>query len=158
MKSHSANADGHQKDKVPPPVKFDAFSTEAESDNEFLTQHENLVELCSYCVEGNTRVLAYEFATMGSLHDILHGRKGVQGTQPGPVLDWMQRPKIVVHAAKGLNYLHEKVQPSIIHRDVRSTNVLLFEDLRDKIADFNFSNQALDMAVMLVLDRLCYLG
>ncbi|MFS7950493.1 putative non-specific protein-tyrosine kinase RLK-Pelle-RLCK-VIII family [Helianthus anomalus] len=127
---------GHQKDKVPPPVKFDAqkpmptievpglsldelkektenfgskaligegsygrvyfanlnngksvavkkldVSTEAELDNEFLTQvamvsslkHENLVELCSYCVEGNTRVLAYEFATMGSLHDILHG-------------------------------------------------------------------------------------
>ncbi|KAI7726255.1 hypothetical protein M8C21_008599, partial [Ambrosia artemisiifolia] len=112
-------------------------------------KHENLVELCGYCVDGNTRVLAYEFATMGSLHDILHGRKGVQGAQPGPVLDWMQRVKIAVDAAKGLDYLHEKVQPSIIHRDVRSSNVLLFEDLRAKIADFNLSNQAPDMAARL---------
>ncbi|KAI7739010.1 hypothetical protein M8C21_030543, partial [Ambrosia artemisiifolia] len=134
----------------------------AESDNEFLTQvsmvsklkHENFVELCGYCVEGNTRVLAYEFATMGSLHDILHGRKGVQGAQPGPVLDWMQRVRIAVDAAKGLDYLHEKVQPSIIHRDIRSSNVLLFEDLRAKIADFNLSNQAPDMAARLHSTRL----
>ncbi|KAI3716477.1 hypothetical protein L1987_67382 [Smallanthus sonchifolius] len=138
-------------------VKKLDVSTEAESNNEFLTQvsmvstlkHENFVELCGYCVEGNTRVLAYEFATMGSLHDILHGRKGVQGAQPGPVLDWMQRVRIAVDAAKGLDYLHEKVQPSIIHRDIRSSNVLLFEDLRAKIADFNLSNQAPDMAARL---------
>ncbi|MFS7935674.1 putative non-specific protein-tyrosine kinase RLK-Pelle-RLCK-VIII family [Helianthus anomalus] len=138
-------------------VKKLDVSTEAESDNEFLTRvamvstlkHENLVELCGYCVEGNTRVLAYEFATMGSLHDILHGRKGVQGAQPGPVLDWIQRVKIVVDAAKGLDYLHEKVQPSIILRDVRSSNMLLFEDLRAKIVDFNLSNQAPDMAARL---------
>jgi pto-interacting protein 1 len=42
------------------------------------------------------------------------GRKGVAGAQPGPALDWMQRVKIVVDAAKGLEYLHEKVQPSIV--------------------------------------------
>ncbi|KAD7478132.1 hypothetical protein R6Q59_007579 [Mikania micrantha] len=136
--------------------KLDA-STEVESNNEFLTQvsmfsnlkHENLIELLGYCVEGDIRVLAYEFATMGSLHDILHGRKGVQGAQPGPVLDWMQRVRIAVDAAKGLEYLHEKVQPSIIHRDIRSSNVLLFEDLKAKIADFNLSNQSPDMAARL---------
>nr|GMD06314.1 PTI1-like tyrosine-protein kinase 3 [Ipomoea batatas] len=57
-------------------------SSEQESNVEFLTQvstvstlkHENLVELLGYCVEGNLRILAYEFATMGSLHDILHGQ------------------------------------------------------------------------------------
>ncbi|KAL4591242.1 hypothetical protein LXL04_004198 [Taraxacum kok-saghyz] len=138
-------------------VKKLDVSPEAESNNEFLTQvamvstlkHDNFVELCGYCVEGNTRVLAYEFATMGSLHDILHGRKGVQGAQPGPVLNWMDRVKIAVDGAKGLEYLHEKVQPSIIHRDIRSSNVLLFEDLRAKIADFNLSNQAPDMAARL---------
>ncbi|XP_048127512.1 PTI1-like tyrosine-protein kinase 3 isoform X3 [Rhodamnia argentea] len=136
--------------------KLDA-SSEAGSNVEFLTQvsmvsrlrHENLVELLGYCVEGNLRVLAYEFATMGSLHDVLHGRKGVQGAQPGPVLDWMQRVKIAVDAARGLEYLHEKVQPSIIHRDIRSSNVLLFEDFKAKIADFNLSNQAPDMAARL---------
>ncbi|XP_043709999.1 PTI1-like tyrosine-protein kinase 1 isoform X1 [Telopea speciosissima] len=132
-------------------------SSEPETNVEFLTQvsmvsrlkHENIVELLGYCVEGNLRVLAYEFATMGSLHDILHGRKGVQGAQPGPVLDWMQRVRIAVSAARGLEYLHEKVSPSIIHRDIRSSNVLLFEDFKAKIADFNLSNQAPDMAARL---------
>ncbi|KAF3457952.1 hypothetical protein FNV43_RR02614 [Rhamnella rubrinervis] len=133
------------------------FRSEPETNVEFLTQvsmvsrmkHENLVELLGYCVEGNLRVLAYEFATMGSLHDILHGRKGVQGAQPGPTLDWMQRVRIAVDAARGLEYLHEKVQPSIIHRDIRSSNVLLFENFKAKVADFNLSNQAPDMAARL---------
>ncbi|KAJ6377827.1 hypothetical protein OIU78_028117 [Salix suchowensis] len=138
-------------------VKKLDVASEPETNVEFLTQvsmvsrlkHENCVELLGYCVEGNLRVLAYEFATMGSLHDILHGRKGVQGAQPGPVLDWMQRVRIAVDAARGLEYLHEKVQPVVIHRDVRSSNVLLFEDFKAKIADFNLSNQAPDMAARL---------
>ncbi|XWS22267.1 hypothetical protein CRYUN_Cryun29cG0019500 [Craigia yunnanensis] len=133
------------------------ISSEPESNVDFLTQvsmvsrlkHDNLVKLQGYCVEGNLRVLAYEFATMGSLHDILHGRKGVQGAQPGPVLDWMQRVRISVDAARGLEYLHEKVQPSVIHRDIRSSNVLLFEEFKTKIADFNLSNQSPDMAARL---------
>ncbi|XP_062193709.1 PTI1-like tyrosine-protein kinase 3 [Phragmites australis] len=136
--------------------KLDA-STNPELDNEFLTQvslasklkHDNFVEMLGYCVEGNQHLVAYEFATMGSLHDILHGRKGVPGAQPGPALDWMQRVKIAIDAAKGLEYLHEKVQPSIVHRDIRSSNVLLFEDYKAKIADFNLSNQSPDMAARL---------
>ncbi|KAL6661902.1 hypothetical protein ACP70R_001286 [Stipagrostis hirtigluma subsp. patula] len=132
-------------------------SADPEPDNEFLAQvsmvsrlkHENFVDMLGYCIEGDQRLLAYEFATMGSLHDILHGRKGVAGAQPGPALDWMQRVKIAVDAAKGLEYLHEKVQPSIVHRDIRSSNVLLFEDYKAKIADFNLSNQSPDMAARL---------
>lgn len=73
----------------------------------------------------------------------------MQGAQPGPVLDWIQRVKIAVGAAKGLEYLHEKAQPHIIHRDIRSSNVLLFDDFAAKIADFNLSNQAPDMAARL---------
>ncbi|XP_056863760.1 PTI1-like tyrosine-protein kinase 3 isoform X2 [Raphanus sativus] len=132
-------------------------AAEPESNVEFLTQvsrvsklqHENFVQLFGYCVEGNVRILAYEFATMGSLHDILHGRKGVQGAQPGPTLDWIQRVRIAVDAARGLEYLHEKAQPVVIHRDIRSSNVLLFEDFKAKIADFNLSNQSPDMAARL---------
>ncbi|PKA49947.1 PTI1-like tyrosine-protein kinase 3 [Apostasia shenzhenica] len=132
-------------------------SQEPESNAEFLShvsmvsklKHHNFVELLGYCVEGNLRLLGYEFATMGSLHDVLHGRKGLQGAQPGPVLDWMQRVRIAIDAAKGLEYLHEKAQPSIIHRDMRSSNILLFEDFRAKVADFNLSNQAPDMAACL---------
>jgi len=126
-------------------------------DQEFLAQvsmvsrlkHENVVELLGYCADGTLRVLAYEFATMGSLHDMLHGRKGVKGAQPGPVLSWSQRVKIAVGAAKGLENLHEKAQPHIIHRDIKSSNVLLFDDDVAKIADFDLSNQAPDMAARL---------
>ncbi|KAL5981662.1 cleavage polyadenylation factor subunit pti1 [Asimina triloba] len=130
-------------------------------DQEFLAQkakqvsmvsrlkHEHVVELIGYCIDGSLRVLAYEFAPMGSLHDILHGRKGVKGAQPGPVLSWAQRVKIAVGAAKGLEYLHEKAQPHLIHRDIKSSNVLLFDDYVSKIADFDLSNQAPDTAARL---------
>ncbi|PKI42898.1 hypothetical protein CRG98_036696 [Punica granatum] len=102
-----------------------------------------------YCLEANNRILVYQFATKGSLHDILHGRKGVQGAEPGPVLSWNQRVKIAYGAARGLEYLHEKVQPPIVHRDVRSSNVLIFDDFLAKIADFNLSNQSSDTAARL---------
>ncbi|CAO2827200.1 unnamed protein product [Amaranthus hypochondriacus] len=125
--------------------------------DEFLAQvsmvsrlkHENFVELLGYCVDGNHRILAYEFASNGSLHDILHGRKGVKGAQPGPVLSWAQRVKIAVSAARGLEFLHEKAVPHIIHRDIKSSNILLFGDDVAKIGDFDLSNEAPDMAARL---------
>ncbi|GKV25867.1 hypothetical protein SLEP1_g35248 [Rubroshorea leprosula] len=136
--------------------KLDA-STSQEPDNDFTAQlsvvsrlkHEHFVELIGYCLDANNRILVYEFATVGSLHDVLHGRKGVQGAEPGPNLSWNQRVKIAFGAAKGLEYLHEKVQPSIVHRDVRSSNVLLFDDFLSKIADFNLTNQSSDTAARL---------
>ncbi|XVF28120.1 hypothetical protein REPUB_Repub15cG0001800 [Reevesia pubescens] len=126
-------------------------------DQEFLAQvsmvsrlkHDNVVELLGYCIDGSLRLLAYEYASNGSLHDMLHGKKGVKGAQPGPVLSWTQRVKIAVGAAKGLEYLHEKAQPHIIHRDIKSSNLLLFDDDVAKIADFDLSNQAPDMAARL---------
>ncbi|KAF9610715.1 hypothetical protein IFM89_024565, partial [Coptis chinensis] len=125
-------------------VAIKKLDTSSESNFEFFSlvsmisrlKHGNLVQLLGYCVEGNIRVLAYEFATMGSLHDILHGRKGVQGAQPGPVLDWMQRVTIAIDAARGLEYLHESMQ---IHGKISSRNVLLFEDFKAKIADSNLA-------------------
>ncbi|XP_038989884.1 PTI1-like tyrosine-protein kinase 3, partial [Phoenix dactylifera] len=133
--------------------KYDKPSNPA-SNTEFLKQlsrasrlkHENFVELLSYCVEEDLRLLTYEYATLGSLHDYLHGRKGVCGAKPGPLLSWKQRLRIALDAAIGLEYLHEKVQPSIVHQDMRSSNVLLFQDFRAKIADFNILCQAPDAA------------
>lgn len=139
---------------------------------------DHFVELLGYCLEENNRILIYQYASLGSLHDILHGRsnntnkqvlywwnifstlikhyefgvvgrKGVQGAEPGPVLNWSQRVKIAFGAAKGLEFLHEKCQPSIVHRDVRSSNVLLFDDYESKIADFNLTNQSSDTAARL---------
>lgn len=79
------------------------------------------------------------------------GKKGVQGAKAGPVLTWAQRVKIAVGAAKGLEYLHEKAQPRIIHRDIKSSTIFLFDDDDDvaKIGDFDLSNQAPDMAARL---------
>ncbi|KAJ4705538.1 Protein kinase [Melia azedarach] len=135
--------------------KLDTGSQEPETD--FAAQlsvvsrlkHEHFVELLGYCLEQNNRILVYQYATMGSLHDVLHGRKGVQGAEPGPVLSWNQRVKVAFGAAKGLEYLHEKVQPPIVHRDIRSSNVLLFDDFKAKIADFNLTNQSSDTAARL---------
>lgn len=126
-------------------------------DQEFVAQvsmvsrlkHDNVVELVGYCIDGSHRALAFEYAPNGSLHDILHGKKGVKGAQPGHVLSWTQRVKIAVGAAQGLEYLHEKAQPHIIHRDIKSSNLLLFDDDVAKIADFDLSNQAPDMAARL---------
>ncbi|CAI9284884.1 unnamed protein product [Lactuca saligna] len=112
-------------------------------------KHDNVVELLGYCVDGDWRVLAYEFASLGSLRDILHGRKGVKGAQQGPILSWSQRVKIAVGAAKGLEYLHQKTQPSIIHADMKSSNVILFEDHVAKIRDIDLTQQTLGMAARL---------
>ncbi|KAG0492749.1 hypothetical protein HPP92_005887 [Vanilla planifolia] len=128
-----------------------------ESDSDFAAQlamvsrlkYEYFVQLLGYCLEDNNRILVYQFATKGSLHDVLHGRKGVQDAEPGPVLSWIQRVKIAYGAAKGLEFLHEKVQPPIVHRDVRSSNVLLFDNFESKMSDFNLTNQSPDTAARL---------
>ncbi|XP_076899718.1 putative protein kinase At2g41970 [Bidens hawaiensis] len=103
-------------------------------------KNEYIVELLGYCLEEDNRILVYEYAPNGSLHDVLHGKKGVEGATPGPHLTWAHRAKIAYGAARGLEYLHEKVQPPIIHRDIRSSNILLFNDFESKVADFNLSN------------------
>ncbi|XP_020244259.1 probable protein kinase At2g41970 [Asparagus officinalis] len=132
-------------------------SASQDSDADFETQisavsrlkHEYFVGLLGYCMEREDRILVYQFATLGSLHDTLHGRKGVQDAAPGPALSWNQRVKIAYGAARGLEYLHEKVQPPIVHRDVRSSNVLLFDNYESKLADFTLSNQSPDTAARL---------
>ncbi|XP_073279946.1 putative receptor-like protein kinase At5g39000 [Primulina huaijiensis] len=134
--------------------KLDADSS-PEPDSDFMPQlslvsrlkHEHFVRLLGYCVEANYRILAYEYATNGTLHDVLHGRKGVRGAKPGPVLTWNQRVKIAFGVAKGLEFLHEKCQPSVVHRDVRSSNVLLFDDDLAKLADITLSERSSDITV-----------
>ncbi|CAL9081782.1 unnamed protein product [Musa textilis] len=116
-------------------------------------KHRNFVQLLGYYVEGNMRLLAYEFATMGSLQDILHGRRGALGTQQRPLLGWEQRVRIAFDAARGLEYLHEMVQPPVVHRNIKSGNILIFDEGRAKIADFDLLNQAPDMATRLLSTR-----
>ncbi|KAM7488669.1 hypothetical protein LguiB_026153 [Lonicera macranthoides] len=115
-------------------------------------KHENVIQLLGYCIDVDLCFLAYEYAPNGSLHDILHRRKGIKRLQLGTVLSWSQRVKIAVGAAKGLQYFHEKPQPNIIHGGIKSSNVLLFNDGIAKIADIKFSNRTLDVEPTLPYD------
>ncbi|KAI3470385.1 hypothetical protein Pfo_027048 [Paulownia fortunei] len=94
--------------------------------------HKNLVGLVGFCFEQGEQMLVYEFMANGTLRESLSGRSGVH-------LDWKRRIRIVLGSARGLAYLHELANPPIIHRDVKSTNILLDENLTAKVADFGLS-------------------
>ncbi|KAG0567388.1 hypothetical protein KC19_7G131500 [Ceratodon purpureus] len=103
-------------------------------------RHAQLVNLVGYCEEMGERILVYEFMSNGTLHDHLHG--GL--TQ----LSWAMRFRIAVHAARGIEYLHRDATPRIIHKDIKSSNILLDSDWNARVADFglsHFTNQVGDM-------------
>ncbi|XVE96714.1 hypothetical protein REPUB_Repub02eG0246800 [Reevesia pubescens] len=91
-------------------------------------RHCNIVNLLGYCSEMGERLLVYEYMPHGTLHDHLHG-----GLSP---LSWSLRLKISLQAARGLEYLHKEVVPPIVHRDVKSSNILLDSDWGARIVDF----------------------
>jgi len=95
-------------------------------------RHKNIVKLLCCCSNSDTNLLVYEYMPNGSLGDLLHGPKS-------SVLDWPIRYKIVLGAAQGLAYLHHDCEPSIVHRDVKSNNILLDEDYGAHVADFGLA-------------------
>ncbi|CAN6342227.1 unnamed protein product [Urochloa humidicola] len=94
--------------------------------------HKNLVGLVGFCFEKGEKMLVYEFISNGTLSEALYGMKGIQ-------LEWSRRLKIALDSARGLAYLHDHANPPIIHRDVKSTNILLDEKMTAKVADFGLS-------------------
>ncbi|KAF8413760.1 hypothetical protein HHK36_001753 [Tetracentron sinense] len=98
--------------------------------------HRNLVPLIGYCEQANQRILVYEYMHNGTLWDHIHD----SGNQKH--LDWLSRLSIAEDAAKGLEYLHTGCNPSIIHRDVKTSNILLNINMKAKVSDFGLSRQA----------------
>ncbi|XP_027092542.1 receptor protein-tyrosine kinase CEPR2-like [Coffea arabica] len=95
-------------------------------------RHKNIVKLYASMTRGCSNYLVLEYMENGNLFQALHREIKIGRSE----LDWYQRYRIALGAAKGLAYLHHDCSPSIIHRDIKSTNILLDEDYEAKIADF----------------------
>ncbi|CAI9292968.1 unnamed protein product [Lactuca saligna] len=119
--------------------RLDSMSSQGESEFwaeiEMLSKfhHCNLVSLFGYCNHEEEKILVYEYMPKGTLEDHLH--------RHGTPLSWLQRLKICIGAARGLHYLHSGtgIEFGVIHRDVKSSNILLHESWAAKISDFGLS-------------------
>ncbi|XP_031285676.1 calcium/calmodulin-regulated receptor-like kinase 2 [Pistacia vera] len=95
--------------------------------------HRNLVNLIGYCVDKGQHMLIYEFMSNGSLENHIYSEE--------KVLSWEERFEIVLDISHGIEYLHEGAVPPVIHRDLKSANILLDHSMRAKVADFGLSKE-----------------
>ncbi|OQU79365.1 hypothetical protein SORBI_3008G134300 [Sorghum bicolor] len=129
---------GYLENGSPVAVKMRS-KTSSQGGKEFLAEaqhlsrvhHKNLVSLIGYCKDKKHMALVYEYMQGGNLEDCLRGEASA-----ATPLTWHQRLKIALNSAQGLEYLHKSCQPPLIHRDVKTKNILLSADLEAKIADF----------------------
>ncbi|CAK9168314.1 unnamed protein product [Ilex paraguariensis] len=101
-------------------------------------RHRNILKLYASLTKGGSNFLVFEYMANGNLSEALH--RELKGGRPD--LDWFQRYRIALGAAKGIAYLHHDCSPPVIHRDIKSNNILLDEDSEPKIADFGVAKIA----------------
>ncbi|KAK8505410.1 hypothetical protein V6N13_045848 [Hibiscus sabdariffa] len=96
-------------------------------------KHSNIISLLDFSSYNETRFIVYELMQNGSLETQLHG------PSHGSSLTWQRRMKIAMDIARGLEYLHEHCNPPVIHRDLKSSNILLDSDFNAKLSDFGLA-------------------
>ncbi|KAK9133599.1 hypothetical protein Scep_013127 [Stephania cephalantha] len=96
--------------------------------------HRNLVNLVGYCSEKGQRMLVYVYMSNGSLASHLYGEKN-------RTVSWDLRVVIALDVARGLEYLHDGAVPPVVHRDIKSSNILLDQSMRARVADFGLSRE-----------------
>ncbi|KAI8539256.1 hypothetical protein RHMOL_Rhmol09G0167800 [Rhododendron molle] len=99
--------------------------------------HRHLVSLVGYCISEDQRLLVYDYVSNNSLYFHLHGKDR-------PVMGWTTRVKIAAGAARGIAYLHEDCHPRIMHRDIKSANILLDNNFEARVSDFGLAKLAID--------------
>ncbi|XP_021772712.1 MDIS1-interacting receptor like kinase 1-like [Chenopodium quinoa] len=104
-------------------------------------RHRNIVRLIGYLHNENDVMMVYEYMPNGNLGTALHGSK--QSPKNNMLVDWVSRYNIALGVAQGLSYLHHDCHPSVIHRDVKSNNILLDENFDARIADFGLAKMML---------------
>ncbi|XP_019192526.1 PREDICTED: putative serine/threonine-protein kinase-like protein CCR3 [Ipomoea nil] len=122
------------------PKRFQEKESAFESELVFMSRlhHKHLVKLVGFCEEDDERLLVYEFMKNGALYDHLHDKSNVE--KSCSVLNsWKMRIKIALDAARGIEYLHSYAVPPIIHRDIKSSNILIDGDWTGRVADFGLS-------------------
>ncbi|CAM0946350.1 unnamed protein product [Alopecurus aequalis] len=118
--------------------KVDSAALSLQDEDEFLEvvssmsrlRHPNIVPLTGYCVEHGQRLLVYEYIANGTLHDMLH-----YSDEMNRRLTWNIRVRIALGTARALEYLHEVCLPSVVHKNFKSSNILLDEDHNAHLSD-----------------------
>ncbi|XP_078154259.1 protein STRUBBELIG-RECEPTOR FAMILY 8-like isoform X2 [Carex rostrata] len=125
--------------------KVDSAAVSLQEEDSFLDavssmsrlRHPNIIPLVGYCVEHGQRLLVYEYVGNGTLHEILHF-----SDETGKRLNWNARVKIALGTARALEYLHEVCTPAVVHRNFKSANILLDEELNAHLSDCGIASLA----------------
>lgn len=99
--------------------------------------HKNIISLLGFCFEDNNLLLVYDFLSRGSLEENLHGNK-----KDPAAFGWSERYKVAIGVAEALEYLHSGSAQRVIHRDVKSSNILLSDDFEPQLSDFGLAKWA----------------
>ncbi|MCL7033503.1 hypothetical protein MKW94_016572 [Papaver nudicaule] len=119
--------------------------------------HGNLVKLEGFCIDpqDDNCYLIYEFVENGSLHSWLHGESNTGAKKK---LDWKTRLRIAIDVANGLQYIHEHTRPTVVHKDVKTSNILLDGNMRAKIANFGLAKSGCNAITMNIVGTQGYIA